>query len=401
MSNIASTSPNILVAMWMDGVFGQEVLDGIHEELAVRRLSWRIRFVDSPDAFLTTARWMHRLRLLDGVITFYHESPVMKAIARAHIPNVRLCRDWFFDRKPTRRVGTAFVMPDRAEIAQKAVGHLLSRATFRSAGYVENYWDRGWSRQRGDAVMAEFERCGMQPERFLHRGVTSPDHSAAGPDFAALAKWLRALEKPAALVAANDATAADVVQVCETTGLAVPRDVAVLGMDDNPIICQHCEPNLSSVHFDGYRAGRLCAGALADLLAGAEPPPAPLLYGVARIPPRGSTATPSAAGQLVQGALDYIDAHACHGATLADVVRHLGVSRTLVTLRFRQLRGQSVEQAIRERRFGEVRRLLRDTNLPAEKIAAQCGYESARALRRAFQRETGQSLSDWRASQQG
>ncbi|MBR4613038.1 MAG: helix-turn-helix transcriptional regulator, partial [Kiritimatiellae bacterium] len=121
----------------------------------------------------------------------------------------------------------------------------------------------------------------------------------------------------------------------------------------------------------------------------------------ARIPPRGSTATPSAAGQLVQGALDYIDAHACHGATLADVVRHLGVSRTLVTLRFRQLRGQSVEQAIRERRFGEVRRLLRDTSLPAEKIAAQCGYESARALRRAFQRETGQSLSDWRASQQG
>lgn len=382
----------------MDGVFGQEVIDGIHEELAVRRLDWQIRFVDTPAAFASTTRWMIRSGLLDGVITFYHEPPVMKAISRSRIPCVRLCRDSSPDSRRKRFARTVFVELDFAAMACEAIGHLLSRAVFRSFGYVENYWDHGWSRQRGDAVMAEFGRRGLEAARFLHRGVTSPSNPAQGPDFDALGAWLRTLDKPAALVAANDATAADIVLLCEKAGIAVPRDIAVIGMDDNPAICQHCSPNLSSVHFDGRKAGRLCASALADMLGGAPPAETPLLYGVVKSPLRGSTATPSAAGQLVQRALDYIDAHACHGATLADVVRRCGVSKALVTLRFRQLLGQSVEQAIRERRFAEVRRLLRHTALPAEAIAAQCGYESARALRRAFLRETGKTLSAWRES---
>ena len=106
-------------------------------------------------------------------------------------------------------------------------------------------------------------------------------------------------------------------------------------------------------------------------------------------------ATPSI-GEIVQRALDYIDANACSGATLSDVVRHCYYSRTLVTLRFRQMTGKSVEEAIRTRRLDEARRLLRETPLSVEEIAPRCGYESANARRRAFVRDTGLTMGAWR-----
>ena len=119
---------------------------------------------------------------------------------------------------------------------------------------------------------------------------------------------------------------------------------------------------------------------------------------MARVARRGSSASTPSAGALVQRALDYIDAHACEGATLADVVRHCSYSRSLVMKRFREMTGRSVEKAIIARKLEEARRLLRETPLPAEEIAPLCGYETASALRRAFKRELGTTLSSWRES---
>ena len=201
-------------------------------------------------------------------------------------------------------------------------------------------------------------------------------------------------------MAANDATAADVAQLCAACGIAVPRDAALLGMDDNPAICRHCEPNLSSVRFDGREAGRLCVDALADMMDGAPPPAAPLLYGVSSVARRASTGAVSTAGALVQKALDFIDANACRGASLDEVVRHLGVSRSLATMRFRELRGQSVQEAISARRVAEAKRLLAGTDRSLDEIARECGWSGAGSLRRAFLAATGSAPGTWRRGRQ-
>ena len=389
----------VLLALWMNGVFGQEVVEGIHEWLRETGAVWRIRFADSENLFDSSLRWMMREKGLDGVISHYYCPSQMAAMHRARIPFVILAPD-----KQDAPLAKAFcnsdvacVECDLAAVARTAADHLLARAEFRSAAYVESYFDHGWSRKRGDAVVVEFTRRGIQTKRFLHYGKPSPVVTRSGPDFDNLSIWLRSLEKPAALVAANDATAIDVIRICEKEGLAVPRDIAVLGMDDNPVHCQHCEPNLASIHFDGHRAGRLCAQALAAMLDG-QPAPSreALRYGALTIAKRASTAATPSIGEIVQRALDYIDANACSGATLSDVVRHCHYSRTLVTLRFRQMTGKSVEEALRTRRLDEARRLLRETPLPAEEIAPRCGYENVSALRRAFVRDTGLTMGAWR-----
>ncbi len=393
----ALTAPKrVLVALWMNGVFGPDIMEGIHRWLRKSGVAWRIRFADSEKLFASSLSWMLREGILNGVISFFHDPSKMEALHRAGVPLV-LFGEYLVDSPPDAPLPplVARVDMDLAAIARAAADHFQSRADFRSAGYVECQFDHGWSRHRGDAVVAEFKRRGIETHRFLHYGRPS-DSANPGPDFEGLARWLRDLPKPAAVVAANDATADEVIRLCKATDIAVPRDVAVLGMDDNPVFCQHSEPNISSVHFDGHAAGQNAACALAAMMDGAPVPDrATLRYG-ATVAKRGSTAATPSIGEVVQKALDFIDANACSGATLSDVVRHCRYSRTLVTLRFRQMTGMSVEQAIRARRLDEVRRLLRETSLSAEEIAPRCGYENVSALRRAFVRDTGLTMGAWR-----
>ena len=389
----------VLVALWMGSDFGREAVEGIHDWLRDGGESWRIRFCDTKNFFTSSVSWMLRSRRLDGVISCFRDKSLANELRLARVPIVHEGDLFGYDDLPDFD-GTGFVgriSLDVGEVARAAADHLFSRAGFRSAGFVENYSDNGWSHQRGDAVVAEFSRRAVPVYRFLHRGVVHKGPDNPGPDFDGLAAWLGALEKPAAVVAANDAVADDVIRLCEEGGMKVPQDVAVLGMDDNAVLCQHSEPNISSIHFDGRRAGYLAAKMLSSMLAGASAPPRDSVsYGVSGISACASTAATPSLAEIVQRALDYVAAHACEGATLPEVVRHCGYSRSLVTRRFRQTTGMSIEEAIRRRRLDEARRLLRETKATGDVIAARCGYESPCALRRAFRRAEGKTMSEYR-----
>ena len=398
----------VLVALWMNGVFGQDVMDGIHDWMREKAAPWRIRFADSAALFNASLRWMAERKALDGVITYYSDPKVVAGLSRAGIPCVSL-GEWLGDQGGTAAQteaapaapASARVCADLPAIAAAIAEHLFSRADFRAAGYVESYFDHGWSRHRGNAIAAELSRRGFEPRRFLHNGRPSVNDASGGPDFAGLADWLRAIPKPAAVICANDATADDAIRLCESLGIAVPRDVAVAGIDDNPVFCRHASPNITSARLDGRRAGFLAASALAAMMDGDPPPPPEALRYAASISRRASTAATPSIGDIVQKAIDFIDLNACRGIGLADVVRHCCYSRTLVALRFRQMTGKSIVRAIRERRLDEARRYLRETAMPAEEIAPLCGYESASALHRAFTRETGTTMGKWRAAAKG
>lgn len=397
---VSSAPPrSVLVALWMNGVFGNELYEGIHTWLAEHQADWRIRFVNSPDSYEAAVLWMRRQRILDGVVTHFADHPVTDAVRRDGFPLVCVgpypppARHGKEAPRHGRRV--SYVGIDLPSVARAVAEHFVGRAGFRSFGYVEHFAGELWSRLRGDAWEAELGRRGLALRRFHHGRRT------AGPDFAGLSAWLRGLERPAAVLCANDDMAVDAIRLCELAGLSVPRDIAILGMDDNPLHCQNARPNLSSVHFDARRAGFLAAEALSSMMDDGAPAPsdATLRYGVARISQRASTGAVSTAGALVQKALDFIDANACRGASTADVVRHLGVSRSLATMRFRELRGSSILEAIEARRLAEAKRLLSGSDQYLDAIARDCGYASAGALSRSFRAATGLPPGAWRAAQ--
>jgi AraC-like DNA-binding protein len=117
---------------------------------------------------------------------------------------------------------------------------------------------------------------------------------------------------------------------------------------------------------------------------------------VKKIVRRESTTEESTAGKLVQKAIAYIDLHALEGIEVSDVVRHLKCSRRLADLRFRELQGRSILDAITERRLDEVKRLLAGTKEKIDTIAAICGYTNPNYLKNLFKKRFGMSMREFR-----
>jgi AraC-like DNA-binding protein len=142
--------------------------------------------------------------------------------------------------------------------------------------------------------------------------------------------------------------------------------------------------------------GYLAAETLDSMMHGKGPDSCVLLADIKEVVRRESTCELSSAGRLVQKAVVYIDRHALEGIGVEDVVRHLGCSRRLADLRFRELQKRSILQAITERRLDEVKRRLRETREKIDSIAAACGYTNPNYLKNLFKKRFAMSMRDFR-----
>lgn len=216
-----------------------------------------------------------------------------------------------------------------------------------------------------------------------------------------LARWLKALPKPAALLVGYDRRAAEVLDVCAQNGISVPEDICVLGIDNDEIICQCTRPRLSSVTTDNLCEGRTAAQQLFALLRKTKKHPArknvfcPNRFTVIE---RESTRIVAPGLSLVKRALDYIAENAARNLSVEDVLAYLGVSRRLAYLRFRQFAHLSIHQAILRARIALVKKKLLESNSPITKISRDCGFDNTNNLKIIFRRLTGMSMREWRKS---
>ena len=188
-----------------------------------------------------------------------------------------------------------------------------------------------------------------------------------------------------------------VLEACRDAGLDVPHQVAVIGVDNDEMICPHTTPPLTSVQPDHTRIGELAAEKLMEMMDGRRSTrPERILVGVKRIEVRESTSPVTQSGRLVQRALAFITAHYAEPIRPQDVVRELKVSRRLADLRFSELQGESIGKAILHARLEAVRRMLTATNDTLENIAAACGFRKVDRMRAAFKARYGVSPSEFR-----
>ena len=204
------------------------------------------------------------------------------------------------------------------------------------------------------------------------------------------------LRRPAAVFAANDDTAFHLVEHLRSRRLRIPQDIAVLGVDNDTLLCENSRPRLSSIKPDFEREGYIAAKAVDDMLSGVQPGESVEFVGVKSVERRESTARFSSAGRLVQKAVAYIERNALSGIGVRDVVAHLKCSRRLADLRFRELQGRTILQAISERKLAEVRRLLLTTNDRMDEIAASCGFPNPTYLKNLFKKRFSMSMSEFR-----
>ena len=284
-----------------------------------------------------------------------------------------------------RRGAAASLVCDNASVARLAADHLLSRG-FRNFAFVGEENGIAWSRNRLAGfrrVLAERGlRCAAYPAVPAERRA---DLAFAKADLAA---WLARLPRPAAVFAAYDIRARHVLEAARSAGLAVPADLAVIGVDDDPLLCETASPAISSIAMDTEDAGYRAAAALHEAMRGSRPAAPAVVFRGVRVAARASTARFVGRDPLVARVLERISGAGARLA-VADLLAETGVSRRTLELRFRAETGTTPGRAIAEAKLERARDLLRATSLPQEEIAAACGFCDASHMGHLFRRRFG------------
>lgn len=350
---------------------------------------WDIEML--PNANLVDEKCVDRMAKegIDGLIASRIDSmQVLKKLERTKIKSVVV--DTANDYAPPPRSNISFYDASVAGAATGATGFkfLESCGKFRSYAFIANKEPTSWSRNRMTGFMDEAARNGVEAAVFSEFGHNRRQQ---------MKKFLRSLQKPAAVMAANDWTSLETLNCCRRTGIDVPGQICLLGVDDNELICTHAAPTLSSIRINHEKIGMELAKTLHRML-GRKWSPSNVLIGEmeSSVTERESTKPPVPAAHLIHKGLDYIKAHAGKPITVSDVVKHLGVSRRLAELRFAELHGSTIGDAIRSNRLERARVMLENSSLNIGRIAESCGFPSRRSAEILFKTRFGLTMGEYR-----
>ena len=379
---------NVVIVLKLAGASGRDLLNGI-STYAREHCRWRLRIFSRSEDFTPAA--LAEIRDLDGIITSERGADEMTSVLESsRIPLVVIGMKGEWLSKRTRAL--TFVRNDDEDIGRFAASHLCSLGNFRSFGFVPGHKRTYWSLLREKGFRSFLRQEGIKTSTFKSNTLgTGPQKSNKIKD------WLSSLPKPAAVMAAFDERAVEVLSACNEAKIQVPRQVAVIGVDNDELLCDFSDPPLSSVLPDHVREGALAAAELNRMLRTSKPTAVTtVLCRGKRIIRRESTAPVAPITHLVDEALRYIRRNATTALRVDDVVRHLGVSRRLADLRFKESGEPSLARVISNVRLDEVAKRLRGSTAPIGKIASACSFENLQHLANAFHRRFGMSMSDYR-----
>ena len=327
----------------------------------------------------------------DGLVARIETAEIARAVRATRLPVV--------DVSAARRVSDVpWVETDDAAIARLAVQHLIERG-FRQLAFCGDP-AFNWSRWREEPFVAAAQAAGGRCEVFHATPRNRPGYSW-NRDQRRLARWIERLPKPVGVLAAYDILAQRILDICRDLDLAVPEQVAVLGVDNDELLCNLCSPPLSSVAPDCRRTGYEAAALLDQLMAGRRVPAQAHLLQPLGIVTRQSTDVLAIDDPHIAAAVRFIREHACDGVNAADVLPLVPWSRRVFEARFRKLLGQTPHDLIVRHRLERVRRLLVETSLPLEQVADRAGFTHVEYLIALFRQRFGQPPGAYRQQMQG
>ena len=371
----------VFIALKMAGIAGQEKIAGIFRYLNERygdRSQWDVRLIRTRNELTADVLQSAISEGTDGfIVSMPDAEDAVGLFAETTIPTIIM--DIHVGALEKRSENIVFIRNSAKDIGRESAHFLIGLGMARSYAFLHSNPVKPWSQARFEAFKKTLDDSGLWCEELF-------EPSAANK-----------LKRPAAVLCANDDRAFDLIKHLSARQIKVPRNFAVLGVDNDALICENANPRISSVQPDFEEEGYLAAKTLDAMMQEHGTPKRTLLVGVKKIVQRESTAEESNAGRLVQKAIAYINNHAFDGIGVKDVVKHLKCSRRLADLRFRELQGRSILDTITERRLDEVKRLLAGTRNKIDVIASACGYQNPTYLKNLFKKQFGMSMSDFRA----
>jgi LacI family transcriptional regulator len=362
-------------------IFDREVIAGIADYLTSTRSSW--------DLFLEED---FRLRLPgietwqgDGIIADFDDPAVAAALAESPVPVVAVGGS--YENEADYPAKIPYVATDNFKLIKLAYDHLIEAGlrNFALFSLPEAQGNR-WAQEREKAFRALMGRDGFDVEIF--RGLAT---SAQSWDEAVQQqiKWLNSLPKPVGIIAVTDARARQLLQACMIAGIAVPEQVALIGIDNDPLARMLTRIPLSSVMQGAQEMGRTAAHLLDQMLHGVRLSGTRILVPPAGINVMTSSKHESTKHPHVMRARHFIRQYACQGIKTDQVADYVGISRSSLESYFRRELGCSVHDEILRFRLEAATSILARGDCNLADVALKCGFTSSQYMHLVFKRELG------------
>jgi len=377
--------PSILLAIEDSRAYGRGLLRGISKYARVH----------GPWLFQTRPEFYHsgsRTKLsdlkntrVDGVITRELPPHDMKRVLALGAPVIVASHMTLEPDLPS-------IMTDCAMIGNMAARHFLDRgfSHFAYCGLEEMFW----SRRRAASFARVIADAGYDTQHY--KQPRAKTERLWGKEQFIMAQWLERLPRPTAIMACTDDRARDLVEACEIAGLNVPEDVAILGVDNDDLVCDLAGVPISSVALNVQRAGFEAAELLAVLMDDRKPRKRTVPVVPTHVEVRRSSDILAIEDRYVAKALDYINSHVDEPLLVSEVARAVALPERNLFDRFRCALGRSVHDHITRARIERICWMLENTALSLLDIALAMGLPDDKHLSRYFRRQKNMAPAAWR-----
>lgn len=365
-------------------VYGRSVLRGVMRHMRLRD-DWSV-FLEQRDLIREPPVWLENWQG-DGIISRSTTPQLLSAIQQTGVPLVEL----------TDRLGQSAwpqVRSDDEAIGRLAAEHLIERGFHRFA--FCGFSGEAWSDRRRDAFVRRTAESSTEPCRVYESYWVGAHALPWDEEQRRISAWLGEIEPPLAVMACNDVRGLHLIEACRSLGLAVPEEVAIIGVDNDELLCGIASPPMTSVVPNAEAVGYYAAETLATLMGGDPPAASTRLIAPLGVEIRQSTDVVAIDDRRVAAALHYIRQNACQGISVDEIVQHADLSRSTLERQLRRYLGRTPQQEIRHVQVRRASELLRTTDLSVERIAAACGFDHPEYLHVVFKRITGETVGAYR-----
>ncbi len=378
--------PHVALLIETSNAYARGLLRGVHAYLREHG-PWSI-YLPEQGRGDAPPSWLKKWRG-DGVIARIENERIAEAVRATGAAAVDLSAYRLLPKLPC-------VETDNQAIAEMAIDHFLDHGFKYFAFCGDNRFP--WSRERGkwfaDLAAARGFPAAAYP---MHDSAARATAPSLEKEEKLLVAWLNKLPKPCGLMSCYDIRGFQVLGACRSAGIAVPDEIAVIGVDDDDLLCNLTDPPLSSIALDTMRTGYEAAKLLEHMMAGEREPGDLKLIKPLGIVTRQSSDVLAVADPDVSLAVRLIRQRACEGIKVDDVLDKVPLSRRVLEFRFKRILGHTPHDEILRVQLQRAKQLLAETSLSLAVVADRSGFKHVEYFSVAFKREFGQTPSSYRA----
>lgn len=375
---------NVALIIETSNAYARGILRGIHDFTRIHP-EWTLYLTEHgrhelDESFI--GNWAG-----DGVIARIETARTAEMIRKLGVPTV--------DVSAARLVhGIPWVETDDRAITELAVGHLLDCGLKNIAFFGDPFYN--WSKWR-ETHFRKLMRERAYPELVYTLPVREDPQVRWYEQREAIHQWLLSLPKPVGVFACYDACAQQLLEICRYYDVLVPEDIAVIGMDNDELLCELATPPLSSVIPDSRKTGHTAAALLDRMMNGETLPERKYSVRPLGVRQRASTDILAVDDPDVARAVAFIRERTSDRITVDDVLRAVPLSRRALESRFRKVMNRTPHQEIQRVRTNRVRELLTQTDMTLAEIAESMHIQNPEYVSVFFKKETGMTPIEYRS----